>query len=219
MFGVEGFSFLPDLQRDGGDLSRPGQARHLPPPAFGQQSQIKFAPHSFAYAGRGGRALEQILHLVVVVPVQPANQRRLAPPFHSSVHHAVLATVPRLQPQSAIAPELALGAEAGGVCTRPISSAARIGPKNGTDCNHRAAACLRHSAINSRRTSWRSGCSASSSRYKCSARRRNPPPNCARYSSRCRFPYSFLPTQLTAWLRNTAFNRAITRVVSSVCWL
>ena len=34
----------------------------------------------------------------------------------------------------------------------PISSAARIGPRNGTDCNHRAASCLRHSPSNSRRT-------------------------------------------------------------------
>jgi len=31
----------------------------------------KFPPHSFANAGRSGRALEQILHLVIVVQFKP----------------------------------------------------------------------------------------------------------------------------------------------------
>src|SRR5436309_1600578 len=39
MFGVERFSFLPDLQRDGGDLARQRQPGHFRSYALGLQSQ------------------------------------------------------------------------------------------------------------------------------------------------------------------------------------
>jgi hypothetical protein len=39
MLGVERFSFLPDLQRDGGDLARQCQPRHLRLHIFLQQSE------------------------------------------------------------------------------------------------------------------------------------------------------------------------------------
>src|SRR5208337_3546608 len=49
---------------------------------------------------------------MIMVPVQAANLRRLFPAFHLSVNHAVFAAVAHLQSQSAVGPELALGAEA-----------------------------------------------------------------------------------------------------------
>ena len=41
MLRVEGFSFLPDPQRDGGDLARQGQPRHLRLHVFGQQPLVE----------------------------------------------------------------------------------------------------------------------------------------------------------------------------------
>src|SRR5208282_1637858 len=64
-----------------------------------------------ADAGRGGRGLEDILQLMVVIPVQAANLRRPLSPFHLSVDNAILGAVAGLQCQPAVSPELALGAE------------------------------------------------------------------------------------------------------------
>src|SRR5277367_4587502 len=63
------FSFLPDLQRDGGYLARQRQPRHLRLHVLLEQPEIKLSKHAIAGAGRGGRGLEQVLQLVVVVPV------------------------------------------------------------------------------------------------------------------------------------------------------
>src|ERR1700687_714662 len=111
MFGVEGFSFLPDLQCNGGDLARQGQTCHLRPHSLLQQPKVKPAKYPLTSAGRVGRALEHVLQFVVVVPVQPADLCRSSFAFKLSVSHAVLGAVAGLQSQSAVSPELALGAE------------------------------------------------------------------------------------------------------------
>ena len=93
-----------------------------------------------------------------------------------------------------------------------------IGPSHGMVRNNLVARCLRHSRIRSRRASRRSSCTRSSCWYSAPlARRRNPLSlNFANHSWRCRAPYGFLPPQAMAWLRYNAFNRPMTRVVSSV---
>ena len=80
LFGVEGFSFLPDPQRDGGDLARQREPCHLRPHALGQQPEVDVAKHSLTGAGGGGGSFKQVLQLVVVVPVQAPHQRRLGMP-------------------------------------------------------------------------------------------------------------------------------------------
>src|SRR5271168_3994573 len=111
MLGVERFSFLPNLQGDGGDLARQGQTRHLRPRSFLQQPKVKLVKNSLTDASRVGCALEHVLQFVVVIPVQPANPCRSFLALHLSFNHAVLGAVAGLQRQSAVSPELALGAE------------------------------------------------------------------------------------------------------------
>lgn len=67
MFRVERFSFLPDLQRDGGDLARQRQPRHLRLQILLQQPEIKLVKHPVAGGGRSRRGLEQIFQLVVAI--------------------------------------------------------------------------------------------------------------------------------------------------------
>ena len=112
MFGVERFSFLPDLQRDGGDLARQRQPGHFRSYALGQQSGVKLTEYSLAKGSHRGGTLEQAFQFVVMVPVQTADLRWPGLALHLSVDHAVLGAVVCFQRQPAISPELALAAEA-----------------------------------------------------------------------------------------------------------
>src|SRR5438105_5512199 len=96
MLGVERFSFLPDLQGNGGDLACQRQTRHLRPYSFLQQPKVKLAKYSLANGGRVGCALEHVLQFVVVIPVQVANQCRSFSALHLSVNHAVFGAVASL---------------------------------------------------------------------------------------------------------------------------
>src|SRR2546422_7164623 len=74
MFGVERFSFLPDLQRDGGDLARQRQPGHFRSYALGQQSGVKLTEYSLAKGSHRGGTLEQAFQFVVMVPVQRSEE-------------------------------------------------------------------------------------------------------------------------------------------------
>src|SRR5229473_415898 len=65
--GVETNLLLPDDQRDRGNLSRQGQARHRGLPPLGEQSFIEIAHWSSSGAGSHGRSFENIFEVVVVV--------------------------------------------------------------------------------------------------------------------------------------------------------
>src|SRR5260370_42438486 len=97
MLWVERFSFLPDLQRDGGDLTRQRQPRHLWLHSFIQEPKVELLKDPAAGAGRGRRTLEQVLPLVGMVPVQSAHQYRSLSPFHLPVDHATFAAIARPQ--------------------------------------------------------------------------------------------------------------------------
>ena len=112
MFGVERFSFLPDLQRDGGDLARQRQPGHFRSYALGQQSRVELTEYSLTKGSHRGGTLEQAFQFVVMVPVQTADLRWPGLALHLSVDHAVLGAVVCFQRQPAVGPELALGAEA-----------------------------------------------------------------------------------------------------------
>src|SRR5256886_5280701 len=68
LFGVEHFSFLPDFQRDGGNLTRQRQPRHLRSNTLGQQAAIAVTKYSLTNSSHGRGAFENILEVVIVVP-------------------------------------------------------------------------------------------------------------------------------------------------------
>ena len=70
LFGVETFLLLPKCQSNGRDLARQRQTSHLRLHALGQQSRVKIMEWSRTTAGPGGRTLEDLLHLMVVVLIR-----------------------------------------------------------------------------------------------------------------------------------------------------
>ena len=97
MLWVERLSFPPDLQRDGGDLTRQRQPRHLWLHSFIQEPKVELLKDPAAGAGRGRGTLEQVLQLMVMVSVQSAHQYRPLSAFHLPVDHAIFAAVASLQ--------------------------------------------------------------------------------------------------------------------------
>ena len=73
MLGVEARSSLPHDQHDGGNLPGQGQARHFRPDALGQQSVVELLKRTRFARGYDGRALKQILQIVIAVAVQSAD--------------------------------------------------------------------------------------------------------------------------------------------------
>src|SRR6476660_40300 len=67
--GVETYLFLPDDQRDRGNLPRQGQARHRGLPPLSQQSLIEIVQRPAAAANSRCCPLENIFEVVVVVPI------------------------------------------------------------------------------------------------------------------------------------------------------
>src|ERR1039457_5508835 len=112
MLGVKRFSFLPNRQRNRGDLARQRQPRHRRQHPFVEKSLIKNSERTFSRAGRRCRTLEQILQLVAVVEIQSADEYRLASAYQLPILKAIISGRSRLQRQPAVSPELTLGAEA-----------------------------------------------------------------------------------------------------------
>ena len=112
MFGVEADSFLPNRQRDGRDLAGQGQPRHVRPDSFGQQSGVKLLQWTWFGRRIGGRTLEQVLEIVIVVSIEPTNRYLLLRSSQLSIDVAVFCTVVRFNAEAAVGPQLSLGAEA-----------------------------------------------------------------------------------------------------------
>src|SRR6266852_4477133 len=111
LFGVETFLLFPKCQSNGRDLACQGQTRHLRLHALGQQSRVEIVERSPATAGPGGRALEDLFHLMVVISIQTTELLRFLGELQLSTHKTVLRTVVGLNAQSTVGPELPLAAE------------------------------------------------------------------------------------------------------------
>src|SRR5712671_7156681 len=111
LFGVETFLLFPKCQGNGRDLARQCQTRHLRLHALGQQSRIEIVERSSAPAGPGGRTLEDLFHLVVVISIQTTNLLGFPGALQLSADKAELRTVVRLNAQATIGPQLPLASE------------------------------------------------------------------------------------------------------------
>src|SRR6266851_5591424 len=111
LFGVETFSSLPKCQSNGRDLARQRQTSHLRLHPRGQQSRVKLVERSRTTAGPGSRTLEDLFHLMVVVPIETTDLLRFLGALQLSANISVLRTVVRLNPQTTIGPQLPLAAE------------------------------------------------------------------------------------------------------------
>src|SRR6202167_3082449 len=98
------FLLFPKCQSNGCNLACQGQTRHLRLYALGQQSRVEIVERSPATASPGGRALEDLFHLMVVISIQPTNLLGFLGALHLSTHKAVLRTVVGLNAQTTIGP-------------------------------------------------------------------------------------------------------------------
>src|SRR5437660_7047323 len=111
MFGVEADSFLPNRQCDGRDLARQGQPCHVWPDPFRQQSGVKLLQWTWFGRRIGGRTLEQVLEIVIVVTIEPTNRYLLLRSSQLSIDEAVFCTVVGFDAEAAVGPQLSLSAE------------------------------------------------------------------------------------------------------------
>ena len=95
MLGVETCSFLPDDQRDRGNLPRQGEASHRWLHPFGKQSLVKIVERPCGNAGHCSRTLEDIFEVVVMIAIQSAKLLRFLGALQLSFYIAVLRTVAR----------------------------------------------------------------------------------------------------------------------------
>src|ERR1700737_2733761 len=111
LFCVETFSSLPKCQSNRCDLARQRQTSHLRLHAIGQQSHVEIAERSPTTAGPGGRTLEDLFHLVVVVLIETTELLGFLGAVQLSADIAVLRTVVGLNAQATIGPQLPLATE------------------------------------------------------------------------------------------------------------
>src|SRR6266853_5774966 len=76
LFGVETFLLFPKCQRNGRDLARQRQTRHLRLHPLGQQTRVEIVERSPATAGPGGCTLEDFFHLMVVMLIETTDLLR-----------------------------------------------------------------------------------------------------------------------------------------------
>src|SRR5271157_4716367 len=111
LFGVETFLLFPKCQRNGRDLPRQRQTSHLRLHPVRQQSRVKITKWTRTTTSPGGRTLEDLFHLMVVISIQTTDLLGFLGALQLPAHKAVLRTVVRLNAQATIGPELPLAAE------------------------------------------------------------------------------------------------------------
>src|SRR5713101_7579990 len=109
--GVEVFSFLPQSQRNGGNLARQRETRHGGLDAFGQRSLVEILEWSGLHTRPGGGSFEQTFQIMIVILVEAANGHLLFAAPHLALHVVVFPAVASFQAQSAVGPQLSLGAK------------------------------------------------------------------------------------------------------------
>src|SRR5216683_972959 len=90
LFDVETFLLFPKCQGNGCDLARQSQTRHLRLHALGQQTRVEIVERSPATAGPGGRTLEDLFHLMVVISIQTTELLGFLGALQLSTHKAEL---------------------------------------------------------------------------------------------------------------------------------
>ncbi len=93
--------------------------------------------------------------------VQPANLDMLLLPFELAFHHMMIGAAVHLDAQTAVSPQLSLGAEAVRGLQNAQQHRRRIGPIDGIPQSRFQALCFLLSASRSFPTSWRNDLSAS----------------------------------------------------------
>src|SRR5580700_10038536 len=110
-FRVEMCSFLPDDESDGRNLSRQGEAGHRWLHAFREQSFVEVVERSLLAAGHNRRTLEDGFHIVIMILIEPTQLLWFLGTLQLSSHVTVLRAVMRLNRETAVGPQLSLGAE------------------------------------------------------------------------------------------------------------
>src|SRR5258708_11904372 len=110
-FSASKFSLLPQSQRNGCNLARQRETRHGRLDAFGQRSLVEILERSGPHTRPSGGSFEQTFQIMVVILVQAANEHLLFAAPHLAFDVVVFPAVAGFQSQSAIGPELSLGAE------------------------------------------------------------------------------------------------------------
>src|SRR5713101_7746639 len=105
------YSFLPDDESDRRNLSRQGEASHCWLHAFGEQALVEIVEHSLAAAGHTRRTLEDGFHIVIMILIEPTQLLGFLGTLQLSSHVTVLRAVARLNRETAVGPQLPLGAE------------------------------------------------------------------------------------------------------------
>ena len=111
MLGVEAHSFLPDDQGNSRHLARQSQTRHFRPDSLSHQRIVKLFERAGLGSGHGGSTLKYILQFMIVIAIQPTNRGRFLRALQLSLYETLLGAAVRLDPKSAVGPELSLGAE------------------------------------------------------------------------------------------------------------
>src|ERR1700687_1643167 len=111
LFCVETSSFLPKCQSNGRDLARWRQTSHLRLHPLGQQSRVEIMKRSGTTAGPGGRTLEDLFQLMVVVLIESTELLGFLGALQLSTDKAELRTVVGFNTQATVGPQLPLASE------------------------------------------------------------------------------------------------------------
>jgi hypothetical protein len=111
LFGVETHSFLPDQQSDRGDLARQCEPGHRRLHPLREQAGIEILKGASGAPGPGRRAFEDAFQIVIVILIETTQRYGLAGSLQLALHVAVLRAGVRLQRQTAVRPQLPLGAK------------------------------------------------------------------------------------------------------------
>src|ERR1035437_2392139 len=111
LFSVEMCSFLPDDESDRRNLSRQGEASHRRLHAFREQALVEIVERSLAAAGHTSRTLEDGFHIMIMILIEPTQLLWFLGTLQLSSHVTVLRAVARLDRETAVGPQLPLGAE------------------------------------------------------------------------------------------------------------
>src|ERR1700693_2675718 len=128
---VEVFSFFPKCQRNGCDLACQREPCHGWLDAFVQGGLIEILQWAGPCTRGDSGRFEQTFQIVVMVFIQAANGEQFLGAPQLAFDIAVFRADPGLQRQSAVGPQLPLGANRWGVWISATSSAERIGPIQG----------------------------------------------------------------------------------------
>src|ERR1022692_692917 len=109
--GAQTCSFLPDDQSDRRDLARQSETSHRHFHPFGEQRGVEILKGSGCNASQGGRTLEDVFQIMVMVGVEPSDSQHFFGTLQLSIQETIFGAGAGGQGQTAISPELPLGAE------------------------------------------------------------------------------------------------------------